>query len=164
MGCIRILSYLLLWILPFQVYSQRTVFEKRYAAVRSEFLANNYEEALRVADSLEQISTSETSKIRSKSLLALVHQSVVTHSIAINYAKQADRLSDLIGLSDFEASSALVLASIYGDIVIHEEVGRYIHRAKANIKSANDSLVRNQLDIWVLQEEAYQYINQKRYV
>ena len=82
MGCIRILSYLLLWILPFQVYSQRTVFEKRYAAVRSEFLANNYEEALRVADSLEQTSTSETSKIRSKSLLALVHQSVGTYSIA----------------------------------------------------------------------------------
>ena len=164
MGSCKCFSLLFLLILPFQVFSQRTEFEKRYAAVRSEFLANNYEEALRVADSLEQTSKSETSKIRSKSLLALVHQSVGTYSIAINYAKQADRLSDLIGLSDFEASSALVLASIYRDIGIQEEVHRYVERAKTNIQSVNDSLVRNQLEIWVLQEEAYLYMNQKRYV
>ncbi|WP_312696248.1 tetratricopeptide repeat protein, partial [Sphingobacterium mizutaii] len=150
-------------ILPFQGFSQRTAFEKKYAAVRSELLATNYEEALRIADSLEQISTTETTKIRSKSLLALVHQSVGTYSIAINYAKQADQLSDLVGLSDFEASSALVLASIYRDIGIQEEVSRYIQRAKDNINSVKDSLVRNQLDIWVLQEEAYQYIHNKRY-
>ena len=163
MGYFRFLSCFILMILPFQGFSQRTAFEKKYAAVRSELLATNYEEALRIADSLEQISTTETTKIRSKSLLALVHQSVGTYSIAINYAKQADQLSDLVGLSDFEASSALVLASIYRDIGIQEEVSRYIQRAKDNINSVKDSLVRNQLDIWVLQEEAYQYIHNKRY-
>ncbi|GGE32037.1 hypothetical protein GCM10011516_32200 [Sphingobacterium cellulitidis] len=148
---------------PNLLFSQRTAFEKRYAAVRAELMAKDYKEALRVADSLEQISESDISKIRAQNLVALVHQSVGTYSIAINYANRADQLSNLIGFPDFEASSALVLASIYRDIGIFGQASNYIERAEVDIQSVKDSLVRKQLEIQLLQEKAYQSIFNKKY-
>lgn len=158
-----ILCFCLLLSVGFHGFAQNNNADKRFNDVMLDLVASNSVEAFRVADSLMQNAKTDLDKIKANLVISFVHQSVGTYSLAVNYAQRADKISNLLGLLDYETSSAILLASIYREIGVFEESSNYIKRAKSNIKGINDSSAYYLLEIQIIQEEAKLLISSKRY-
>ena len=160
---LSLILFFLVLLIPFIGYSQESSFENKFVEARSKLIALDSDEAFRIADSLLKSSDTEIHKIRAYNLLSFLHKSVGTYSLAINYAKHSEKLSELSGIPDFKVRTAILLASIYREIGVYEESHKYLRSAKVNLKGVNDKLSLNQLSNEIMQEDAYNFIIEKRY-
>ncbi len=158
-----LIFFYFVFLIPLNGLSQETSFENKYLEARSKLISLDSDEAFRIADSLLKTSDTEIHKIKAHNLLSLLHKSVGTYSLAINYAKQSEKLSEISGIADFKVRTAIVLASIYREIGVYEESHKYLNSAKEHLKDVNDKLSLHQLSIEIMQEDAYNFIIEKEY-
>ncbi|WP_379963261.1 helix-turn-helix domain-containing protein [Epilithonimonas sp. UC225_85] len=159
-------SFLIFIIITF--YSQISAqnpeeYNKIYTKTYLEVSQKDFTKALKIADSLFNIS--ETPRFQAKSLMlsASLLQQVGEITEAVNFASKAETI--LKDSEDYiwKAKISGFLASQYRQLKLVKESKKYINQTLESIAKINDPRIVNQTMGFVMQEKAYYEIEMKDY-
>lgn len=143
----------LLWIIEISL-GQNNSFDISYQKINTEIIATDIREAIRLADSLQNIATSDEQKIKSLMLLATIHQSIGNKLNMLEYAKKAEKIASLTGFREWNTRVSGFLATNLRELGLESESVKYLKNAIQACEQIKDRTAYRLAKINILQEKA----------
>lgn len=138
-------------------------FNKIYTNTYLEISQKDFRRALKIADSLYNISESPRYKAKSLMLSATLLQQAGEFKEAVDYATKADGILGDTNEYVWKAKVSGFLATQYRHLGLYDYSKKYIDQTTEIIKNIDDLKLVNQTNGFLMQEKAYYQLEQKNY-
>ncbi len=160
----KLLAFLILITSALEVGAQeKSTYDSIYNRVYKQLAQEDLNSALRVADSLYQLSTTPVFKVRSLILIASLYQQKENLEKAIEYAERAEALAEENIIYDWQARADGMLAGQFRMMGLYEKAKFYSNKALKIIPKITDSEKANHTAGLMLQELAFTSMEEQKY-
>lgn len=151
-------------MVPMKGFPQEGNFEERLRYIQKDLKERDLRAAIRLTDSLVNVTESAEEEISALILLASLYKESKDFVRAIRKGLLAERKAELSGYYELATQNSIFLAENFREVGLNVEAQRYIEIAHQNQNSIEDTTLFEEERIHIIQEEALQLMNKRDFI
>jgi len=159
----RLVTLCTIILMTFPKAQNPEAFNQIYTKTYLEISQKDFRKALKIADSLYNVSESPRYKAKSLMLSASLLQQSGEFKAAVDYAIKANDILNNTNEYVWKAKVSGFLATQYRHLGLYDQSKKYIDQTAEIIKYIDDPKLVNQTNGFLMQEKAYYELEQKKY-